>query len=193
MKNKTKIAVFASGNGSNFQAIADAIQAGQLDAEIMLVVTDRPNAFVLERAKIKGISCFAFQPKDYDSKKSYETMLKEKLRVLEVDWIVLAGFMRLIGPVLLEAYDNRIVNIHPSMLPAFPGKDAIGQTMASGAETAGVTVHFVDAGMDTGNTIIQQSFSVNGRDREAVEKEIHAIEHQLYPAALQQLFKGERT
>lgn len=190
MKNRTKIAVFASGNGSNFQAIADAVQAGQLDAEIELVVTDRPNAYVLERAKKEGVSFFAFKPADYDSKQSYEAMLKEKLRSMEVEWIVLAGFMRLIGPVLLEAYENRIVNIHPSLLPAFPGKDAIGQTMAAGSAKAGVTVHYVDAGMDTGNTIAQQSFWVNGRSRDAVEKEIHAIEHQLYPAALQQLFNS---
>lgn len=190
MKNRTKIAVFASGNGSNFQAIADAIRHGQLDAEVMMVVTDRPDAYVLERAKTVGVSSFAFTPSDYDSKQSYEEMLKGKLRHLGVEWIVLAGFMRLIGPVLLDAYESRIINVHPSVLPAFPGKDAIGQTMAAGSETAGVTVHFVDAGMDTGNIIAQQSFQVNGKNREAVEKEIHEIEHRLYPAALQQLFKG---
>lgn len=189
MKNKIKIAVFASGNGSNFQAIADAVQAGSLDAEIALVVTDRPNAYVVERAKQANISSFAFMPSDYDSKQLYEEMLKEKLESLQVEWIVLAGFMRLIGPVLLEAYENRIVNIHPSVLPSFPGKDAIGQTMAAGAEEAGVTVHYVDAGMDTGNIIAQESFRVNGRNREAVEKEIHAIEHKLYPATLQRLLK----
>lgn len=188
MKNKVKIAVFASGNGSNFQAIADAVKAGSLDAEIVLVVTDRPNAYVIERARQANIPSFAFIPADYDSKKSYEEMLKGKLESLQVDWIVLAGFMRLIGPALLEAYENRIVNIHPSVLPAFPGKDAIGQTMAARAESAGVTIHFVDAGMDTGNIIVQESFKVNGRSREAVEKEIHAIEHKLYPAALQRLF-----
>ncbi|WP_422122612.1 phosphoribosylglycinamide formyltransferase [Planococcus sp. X10-3] len=189
MENRTKIAVFASGNGSNFQAIADAVKAGALEAEIMLVVTDRPNAYVLDRAKAAEITPFAFVPADFDSKQAYEEMLKEKLQNLGVEWIVLAGFMRLIGPVLLDAYENRIVNIHPSVLPAFPGKDAIGQTMAADAKTAGVTVHFVDAGMDTGNIIAQQSFSVNGRGREAVEQEIHAIEHRLYPVTLQQLFK----
>lgn len=188
MKNKPKIAVFASGNGSNFQAISDAMKAGRLDAEITLVVTDRPTAVVVERAEKAGIASFAFIPSEYDSKQLYEEMLKEKLHSLKVEWIILAGYMRLIGPVLLESYENRIVNIHPSVLPAFPGKDAIGQTMASGAETAGVTVHYVDAGMDTGNIIAQQSFPVNGRAREVIEKEIHAIEHELYPAALQRLF-----
>ncbi|ALS79407.1 phosphoribosylglycinamide formyltransferase [Planococcus kocurii] len=188
MKTKTKIAVFASGNGSNFQAIVDAITDGNLEAELMLVVTDKPQAFVVERAKKAGVASFSFIPSKYDSKQHYEEMLKEKLQALGVEWIILAGYMRLIGPVLLEAYENRIVNIHPSVLPAFPGKDAIGQTLAAGAENAGVTVHYVDAGMDTGNIIAQQSFPVLGRGREEVEQQIHQIEHELYPATLQQLF-----
>ena len=192
MNNRpTKIAVFASGNGSNFQAIADAIEAGNLQAELVLVVTDKPHAFVVERAKQAGVESFSFIPSQFDSKQLYEQMIKEKLEELEVEWIVLAGYMRLIGPVLLEAFENRIVNIHPSVLPAFPGKDAIGQTIASGAESAGVTVHFVDAGMDTGKIISQQSFPIAGRDREAVERDIHEIEHQLYPATLQQLFNRQ--
>ncbi len=188
MNDKPKIAVFASGNGSNFQAIADAIAEGQLQAELMLVVTDKPQAFVVERARKAGVASFSFIPSEFESKALYEQMLKEKLQVHEVEWIVLAGFMRLIGPVLLEAYENRIVNIHPSVLPAFPGKDAIGQTLAAGAEEAGVTVHYVDAGMDTGSIITQQSFPVAGRGREEVEQQIHQIEHELYPAALQKLF-----
>ena len=188
MDNKPKIAVFASGNGSNFQAIADAVAKEELHAELVLVVTDRPQAYVMERAKQAGVESFAFIPSQFDSKQSYEQMLREKLQSLKVEWIVLAGYMRLIGPVLLDAYENRIVNIHPSVLPAFPGKDAIGQTMAAGADTAGVTVHYVDAGMDTGKIIAQQAFKVAGLERNEVEKEIHAIEHSLYPATLQRLF-----
>lgn len=188
MSTKPKIAIFASGNGSNFQAIADAIAVGSLHADLVLAVTDKPQAYVMERARKAEVESFAFKPSEFDSKQLYEQMLKEKLRELEVEWIVLAGYMRLIGPVLLAAYENRIVNIHPSVLPAFPGKDAIGQTLAAGAERAGVTVHFVDAGMDTGSIITQQSFLVAGRGREEVEQQIHQIEHELYPAALQQLF-----
>ncbi|WP_203334686.1 phosphoribosylglycinamide formyltransferase [Planococcus beigongshangi] len=188
MANKTKIAVFASGNGSNFQAIADSAATGALQAEIMLVVTDRPQAYVMERAQQAGIPSFAFIPSAYESKQLYEEMLKEKLEQLNVEWIILAGYMRLIGPVLLEAFENRIINIHPSLLPAFPGKDAIGQTLAAGVETAGVTVHYVDAGMDTGKIIAQQSIAVRDRGREEVEEEIHEIEHRLYPATLQRLF-----
>lgn len=188
MKNRTKIAVFASGNGSNFQAIAEAIGRGDLDAELVLAVTDKPQAHVVERASKAGVEALAFTPSDYDSKEQYEKMLEAELKKRNVEWIVLAGFMRLIGPVLLEAFNQRIVNIHPSVLPAFPGKDAIGQTMAAGAAVAGVTVHYVDAGMDTGTIISQHSFQVNGRSREQVEGQIHEIEHQLYPKTLQQLF-----
>lgn len=188
MANKPKIAVFASGNGSNFQAIADAVNNGELNAELVLVVTDRPHAFVVERAEKLGIEALAFTASQYSSKAAYEEMLKGKLSGMGVEWIILAGFMRLVGPVLLSAFENRIVNIHPSVLPDFPGKDAIGQTLLAGSETAGVTVHFVDAGMDTGDIIAQESFPVDGRSREAVEAEIHAIEHRLYPATLQQLF-----
>lgn len=188
MSTKPKIAIFASGNGSNFQAIADAIAGGSLQAELVLAVTDKPQAYVIERARKAGVASFAFKPSEFESKQLYEQMLKEKLQELGVEWIVLAGYMRLIGPVLLAAYENRIVNIHPSVLPAFPGKDAIGQTLAAGAERAGVTVHFVDAGMDTGSIITQQSFLVAGRGRDEVEQQIHQIEHELYPAALQQLF-----
>jgi phosphoribosylglycinamide formyltransferase-1 len=189
MEIKPKIAVFASGNGSNFQAIADAIRDGKLHAELALVVTDRPEAFVVERARRLEIESFSFVPAKFDSKQLYEEMLKEKLEEYGIEWLVLAGYMRLIGPVLLEAFENRIVNIHPSVLPAFPGKDAIGQTMASGAETAGVTVHFVDAGMDTGSIISQKSFPIAGRGRSEVEDEIHRLEHELYPATLQELFE----
>ncbi|ANU11745.1 phosphoribosylglycinamide formyltransferase [Planococcus antarcticus DSM 14505] len=188
MNTNPKFAVFASGNGSNFQAIADAIGDGILQAEIVLVVSDKPQAYVIERARSMGVASFSFIPSEFDSKQLYEQMLKEKLQELGIDWIVLAGYMRLIGPVLLTAYEKRIVNIHPSVLPAFPGKDAIGQTMAAGAETAGVTVHYVDAGMDTGMIITQQSFAVLERGREEVEQQIHQIERELYPAALQQLF-----
>ncbi|MEZ0479705.1 phosphoribosylglycinamide formyltransferase [Planococcus sp. SSTMD024] len=193
MKNRTKMAVFASGNGSNFQALFEATQDGRLDADIVLVVADKPSAFVLERAKQAEVPAFSFIPRDYASKQAYESMLVEKLDKAGVEWLVLAGFMRLIGPVLLGAYENRIVNIHPSVLPAFPGKDAIGQTLEAGAEVAGVTVHFVDEGMDTGAIIAQRSFPVDGADRETVERKIHEIEHQLYPESLQQLFSRQQS
>ena len=121
-----RIAVFASGTGTNFEAIADAVEAGQLNAEITLVVVDKPGAPVIEKAQKRGIDVFAFNPKDYPSKPDYEREIIARCQAHGVEWIALAGYMRLLSPVMLEAYDQRIVNIHPSLLPAFKGKDAIG-------------------------------------------------------------------
>lgn len=184
----TKMAVFASGSGSNFQAIQEAIVRGDLHAQVELVVTDKPGAFVTTRAKQFDIPVVELSPKQFDSKAAYEEALVEELRTRNVEWVVLAGYMRLVGDVLLSAYPNRIVNIHPSLLPSFPGKDAIGQAMAHGVKVTGVTVHFVDAGMDTGPIISQKAVEVVVDDREATEERIHTVEHDLYPKTLQSLF-----
>lgn len=192
MTEMTKFAVFASGSGTNFQAIYDAVQDGNLAGEAVLVVTDKPDAFVVERAEKAGIDLLAIRPASFPSKPAYEQVILEKLRELDVEWIVLAGYMRLIGDVLLEAFPNRIINIHPSLLPAFPGKDAIGQAMEHGAKVTGVTVHYVDAGMDTGTIIAQQAVEVVEGDRVQTEKRIHAVEHALYTKALRQLFSNSK-
>lgn len=184
----TKFAVFASGSGTNFQAIYDAVQEGKLAGEAVLVVTDKPDAFIVERAEKAGIATLAIKPSSFSSKSAYEQTILEKLTEINVEWIVLAGYMRLIGDVLLEAFPNRIINIHPSLLPAFPGKDAIGQAMEHGVKVTGVTVHYVDAGMDTGTIIAQQAVEVVEGDRVQTEKRIHEVEHALYTKALQQLF-----
>ncbi|KIL47002.1 phosphoribosylglycinamide formyltransferase [Jeotgalibacillus campisalis] len=186
----TKIALFASGSGSNVQAIIDSVEQSELNAEIELVVCDRPQAYVNKRAADAGIEVFSFEAKSFSGKDQYEKLILEKLTEKKVEWMILAGYMRLIGPVLLTAYENRIVNIHPSLLPAFPGKDAVGQAIDYGVKIMGVTVHFVDEGMDTGPIIAQQAFPVNGQvDRDMIQKQIHQIEHDLYPATLQSLFK----
>lgn len=184
-----KIAIFASGSGSNFQAIQEAIERGELDAKIELVVTDKPNAFVVTRAEKFGIPVHAFLAKNYASKATYEKEIVEALHEKNVEWIVLAGYMRLIGETLLSAYSNRIVNIHPSLLPSFPGKDAIGQAIEHGVKITGVTVHFVDEGMDTGPILAQAPVEVVDGNRETTEERIHAIEHQLYTKTLKQLFE----
>lgn len=182
------IAIFASGSGSNFQAIVDAAQAGEIDANIALLVCDQRQAYVIERAKVSGIPSFVFKVKDYSSKEEYEREIVAELKKKNVEFIVLAGYMRLIGPTLLNEYEGRIVNIHPSLLPAFPGKDAIGQAIAAGVRQTGVTVHYVDAGMDTGPIIAQETVEISPDDsKEAVEAKIHAVEHQLYPSVLQML------
>ncbi|MFB1083191.1 phosphoribosylglycinamide formyltransferase [Jeotgalibacillus sp. JSM ZJ347] len=184
-----KFAVFASGNGSNFEAIAQAVRDGRLKGSLVLLVTDKPGAFAVNRAKALGIDVCAVNPKDFPSKAEYETAILEMLHEKEVEWLVLAGYMRLIGPVLLHAYPKRIVNVHPSLLPAFPGKDALGQAIDSGMKVTGVTIHYVDKGMDTGPVIVQEPFKIpDGWEREEIEKVIHGIEHRLYPETLNQLF-----
>ncbi|AJD90443.1 phosphoribosylglycinamide formyltransferase [Jeotgalibacillus malaysiensis] len=187
--SEVKFAVFASGSGSNFEAIAQAVRDGRLKASLVLLVTDKPGAFAVNRAESLGIDVCALNPKDFPSKAEYETAILEMLHEKEVEWLVLAGYMRLIGPVLLQAYPKRIVNVHPSLLPAFPGKDALGQAIDSGMKVTGVTIHYVDEGMDTGPVIVQEPFKIpDGWEREEIEKVIHGIEHRLYPETLNQLF-----
>jgi len=182
MADPFRLAVFASGSGSNFQAIVDAVREGRLDARIELLVCDRPKAPVVERAAKAGVSSFVFRPKDYLSREAYEAEIVRRLREHRVDLVVLAGYMRLVTPVLLEPYEGRIVNIHPSLLPAFPGLDAIGQALAHGVKVTGVTVHFVDGGMDTGPIIAQRAVEVADDDTpETLAAKIHAVEHELYP------------
>lgn len=188
MKSKPKIAVFASGNGSNFQAIVDATKKHELHADVVAVVTDRPQAYVVERAATAGVPAIAMRPNDFASKTEYEQAILSELTKLDVEWVILAGYMRLIGETLLEAYANKIVNIHPSLLPSFPGKDAIGQALAHGVKITGVTVHTVDAGMDTGPILAQKAVDIDGCNREQAEQRIHAIEHEVYTKTLQQLF-----
>ena len=186
-----KIAVFASGSGTNFQAIIDSIKHGQLDAEIKLLVCDHPNAYCIERAENENIPRFVFSAKKYAEKKEYEQEIIQKLNDLDVEYIILAGYMRLIGSTLLKPFENRIINIHPSLLPAFPGKDAIGQALEAKVKTSGVTIHFVDEGMDTGPIIAQQAVELSDAETiESLQEKIHAIEHELYPATLQKVFNG---
>lgn len=187
MKEKAKIAVFASGSGSNFEALEQATRVGELDAEIVLVITDKPASFVVERAREANIRVAALEPKAFQSKQAYEEALIGILLDEQVEWIALAGYMRLIGPTLLAAYPSRIVNIHPSLLPSFPGKDAVGQAIAHGVKLTGVTVHLVDEGMDTGPILAQAAVPVVEGDAELTAQAIHEVEHVIYKETLQKL------
>lgn len=189
MSLNTKIAIFASGSGSNFSALEKACQSGELNAEIVLVVTDKPQAYVTKRAGEAGIPVAIVQPKEFDSKEAFESELLTRLSASGAEWLVLAGYMRLIGSVLLAAYPAKIVNIHPSLLPSFPGKDAVGQAVSHGVKVTGVTVHLVDEGMDTGPILAQQAVEVVMGDEEKTADAIHRIEHELYKKALQELFR----
>ncbi len=185
MGAKYRIAVFASGNGSNFQNLLDATRSGELDAEIVLLVCDKPQAFVVERARQAGVECYLFDPKAYARREDYEAEIAAELDKRQIDLVVLAGYMRLLTSVLVEPYAGRMINIHPSLLPAFPGKNAIGQAWDYGVKMTGVTVHLVDGGMDTGAVVAQAAVEITADDTlESLEAKIHAAEGRLYPQAV---------
>lgn len=176
-----KVAIFASGSGSNFEAIVQAVQSGRLNGvEVSLLVCDNPGAKVLERAERLGIEAFVFQPKAYADKAAFEAEIVAQLQQRDVSLVVLAGYMRLVGETLLSSYEGRIINLHPSLLPAFTGKDAVGQALAYGVKITGVTVHVVDAGLDTGPIIAQIPVVVLEDDTtETLAARIHEVEHGL--------------
>ena len=185
-----KIAIFASGTGSNFLAIHDAIKSGYLNCDLELVISDRPKSKAIENAKNRNLNHFAFSPKKYESKKAFETEIVSLLEEHGIDLIVLAGYMRLIGPTILDRYEGRIINIHPSLLPLYKGIDAVGQALADNATKTGVTVHYVDSGMDTGSIIEQVECPIlPGEERESLEAKIHAIEHKLYSKVIKKLLE----
>ncbi|MGN7360536.1 phosphoribosylglycinamide formyltransferase [Paenibacillus sp. SAF-054] len=187
-----RIAVFASGEGSNFQALAEAAQTGALGgAEMALLVCDKPSAPVVQRAERLGVPAYVFTPKAYDSREAYEREIVQRLEELQVDLIVLAGYMRLLTPVIVDQYRGKLINIHPSLLPAFPGRDAIGQALSYGVKLSGVTVHFVDEGMDTGPIIAQRAIDVvEGETAESFAKAVHGVERMLYPEVVSWFARG---
>lgn len=192
MPSPYRIAVFASGQGSNFQALLDASRAGRLGgAEIVLLVSDKPQAPVVERARAAGVDTFVFQPKAYARREDYEAEIAAELEGRQVDLVVLAGYMRLLTAVLVDRYAGRMINIHPSLLPAFPGKDAIGQAWEYGVKVTGVTVHLVDGGMDTGAVVAQTAVPLLPEDRiESLEERIHQAEKELYPQVVTWFAEG---
>ena len=165
-----RLAVFASGNGTNFEAIAAACERGELPARVVLMVCDRPGARVVERAAAHGVECFVFAPKEYASKADYEREIVRRLDAAGVELVCLAGYMRILGDVLLGAYGGRIINIHPSLLPAFRGAHAIEQAFDYGVKVYGVTIHYVDATLDGGRIIAQRAFAYEGGDLAELER-----------------------
>jgi phosphoribosylglycinamide formyltransferase-1 len=185
---KHKIAVFASGHGTNFVAINEAIQEGHIPATIELLVCDQPGAAVIERAKQAGVDTLVVSRKDYSSKAAFEQVIADACGKHDVSYIFLAGYMRILGKVMLAAYPHRIINIHPSLLPSFTGLDAIGQAFNKGVKITGITIHYVDEGMDTGPIIAQAAVPVEDGDTvETLEARIHETEHKVYPATIAKL------
>lgn len=186
-----RVAVFASGSGSNFQRLAEAARDGEIPAAIELLVCDRPSAPVVGRAAAFGIETFAFRPKDYPGKEAYERDILRRLEDKGIELVVLAGYMRLVTPVLIEPYYGRLINIHPALLPAFPGLNAVRQALDYGVKVTGVTVHFVDAGMDTGPIIAQRAVAVEpGDTEETLGARIHRTEHELLPEVVRWIAEG---
>lgn len=183
-----KMAVLASGNGSNLQAMIDAIREHRLDAELRIVISDQPKAYALERAKAVKIPTALIASKE---REVFEQELASQLRQSGAEWIVLAGFMRILSAAFVGAHRNRIVNIHPSLLPLFSGKDAIGQAWRAGVTETGCTVHYVDEGVDTGPIIRQTKVAIQPGDTvETLTERMHHAEHQLYVEVLQMISEG---
>jgi phosphoribosylglycinamide formyltransferase-1 len=188
-----KLAIFGSGSGTNCQAIIDAVEAGTLDAEIKCVLSDVKEATILERARKHNIPAIWFDCAPFKTKLDGEGEQKvlQLLAEHDVNFIALAGFMRIVKDGLLSAYAGRIINIHPSLLPSFPGLDGGKQAYEYGVKFTGCTVHFVDAGVDSGSVITQKCVPIEGSDTlESLMTKIHAQEHIAYPEALQWIAEG---
>ena len=188
-KPKLKIAVFASGYGSNFEAIAKACQSGVLEAEVVLMVCDKPTARVNTLADELGVERMTFSAKDYASKAEYEAEIVERCQTLGVELICLAGYMRLVGDTLMGAYEGRMINIHPSLLPSFAGKDAVERAMEWGVKVYGATIHYVDSTLDGGKIIAQRAIPYEGDSIDELMAMIHPLEHQLYIDTIKKLIK----
>jgi phosphoribosylglycinamide formyltransferase-1 len=189
-----RVGVLASGNGSNLQALIDRSEEGSLPAEISCVISNNASAFALERARRHGIPAIHLDHRLFAGREAYDNAVVDSLREYWVELVALAGFMRIISPVLIEAFPNSIMNIHPALLPSFPGLHAQRQALDHGVKIAGCTVHFVDAGTDTGPIICQAAVPVlDGDTEESLSARILVEEHRLYPLAVKLFAGGKLT
>ncbi len=180
-----RIAVLASGQGTNLEALLAAVERGEVAGRVSLVLSDRESAPALQRADRSGVKALFIDPLLYQDRAGYDAALIKELSQANIELVVLAGFMRLLSPLFVEAFSLRVMNIHPALLPAFPGTDGVSQALAHGAKVTGCTVHFVDEGLDTGPIILQESVPViQGDTIETLHGRIHAVEYRLYPRAI---------
>jgi len=186
-----KFVVFASGNGSNLQSIIDQVKKHHITAQLVLVISDNPKAFALQRAEKAGIPVAVFNPKDYTNKQSVDRDMVIRLKKEKIDFIVLAGYMRLLTPFFVKQYNRKIINVHPTLLPSFKGLNGIKDAMTYGAKVTGVTIHFVDEMMDHGPIIMQESVKIQPKDTiETLAEKIHRIEHRIFPKVIQMYVEG---
>jgi phosphoribosylglycinamide formyltransferase-1 len=191
VRDNFKLVVLASGTGTNLQAIIDQLHERE-GIEVIGVGSDKPTAKALERARTAGIETAVFPREDFDNREARDSAMAEWIESVGADLIALAGYMQLLSASVVERFRNRIINIHPALLPSFPGLDAIGQALAAGVEVTGVTVHFVDEGVDTGPVILQREVPVPANpDPETLAATIHAVEHELYPEAIRMIARGQ--
>ena len=186
------IAIFSSGNGTNFEAIVNAVNNGTIkNAKVAVLIVDRKKAFVIERAKRLNIKYEYVNCTKYNTREEYEQEIVNILKPLNIDLIVLAGYMKVITNVLLEEYKDRIINIHPALLPSFKGAHGIEDSFNYGCKVFGVTIHHVSSELDGGKIIAQKAFEYYGNEISELETKIHDIEHVLYPLVIDKLIKGE--
>lgn len=186
------IGVLVSGNGSNLQALIDEQEAGRLPVEIRAVVCNKPGVYALERAAKHHLPALVLPNRQYATREEHEGAICRALEAQQVQLVVLAGYMRLLTPFFVRRYKNRIINLHPALLPAFPGTDSIRRAFEGGVKVTGVTVHFVDEGEDTGPIILQQALPIEGADTvETLEAKVHALEHRLLPQAVRLFAEGK--
>ena len=186
-------AVFASGNGSNLQAIIDACRKKKIRATLGLVLSDKADAYALTRARKAKVPCVVhIDPKGFRSREDFDAAAIALLKRAKIDFIVLAGFMRILSPVFIRTFKNRILNIHPALLPAFKGGHAIKDALAHGVKVTGVTVHFVDEEVDHGAIILQEAVEIRAKDTaQTLAMRIHKVEHRLYPKAIDLFARGK--
>jgi phosphoribosylglycinamide formyltransferase 1 len=185
-----RLVVLASGSGTNLQAILDSFH-GRGEVEVAGVGSDKPDAGALRRAEAAGVETATFPVADYEDRAARDRAVGDWIEGLGADLVALAGYMQLLSAEFVARFRHRVINIHPALLPSFPGLDAIGQALAAGVETTGVTVHFVDEGVDTGPPILQQPVPIPaGVDRAELERAIHAVEHEIYPEAIRMIARG---
>ena len=185
------IAVLCSGNGSNLQAIIDKVGDGYISAKISVVVSDNKDAFALKRATKAGIEVFVLDPKGYDTRESFDREVIKKLQKKNIDLVVLAGYMRLLSDNFIKEYKNRIINIHPSLLPSFKGTHGVKDALEYGVKVTGPTVHFVDEKLDHGPIILQKAIEVKDDDtEESLLERVHKEEHKIYPEAIKLFAEG---
>jgi len=186
------IAILVSGSGTNLQAIIEAVKSGRIKAKIVLVVSNNEDAYAITRAQKAGVETFVLSHKKFKTREEYDKVVVKELEKRNVELVALAGFMRLLSDYFVKRYENRIVNVHPALLPAFKGTHGIKDAFGAGAKKTGVTVHFVDNKLDHGPIILQEEVAVDKDDTlETLEDKIHKVEHRIYPEAIRLFAEGK--